>query len=463
MQKVPRILIGAASSGSGKTMITCGVLQALKNRGLKVASFKCGPDYIDPMFHTTIIGTKSRNLDTFFAGEDITRYVLMENAKDVDISVMEGVMGYYDGVGGITTQASAYELATVTQTPAILIINCKGMSISMAAQIKGFLEYRKESGIKGVILNQISPMLYQRMKNLIEQELHVQVLGYVPTIYDCEIESRHLGLVLPEEVPELQRNIQSLAKVLEQTLNLDGIIRLAESVKELEPVTLEKMDEAYVYRSPEPIRIALASDEAFCFFYEDNFRLLKKMGAELIPFSPIHDKELPRGIHGILLYGGYPELHGKELAANQSMKDSIYHKIMEGMPCMAECGGFMYLHESMEDMDNHIHPMVGVISGEVYRTPKLKRFGYVNLTLGEEVFGEQVGDLPAHEFHYFDSTNCGDGFLAKKPLSNRSWNCMHTEQNLFAGFPHFYYYGNPKLPAAFLKAALNYKKARQKG
>ncbi len=463
MQKVPRILIGAGASGSGKTMITCGVLQALKNRGLKVASFKCGPDYIDPMFHTTVIGTKSRNLDTFFAGEEITRYVLMENAKDVDISVMEGVMGYYDGVGGITTQASAYELASMTQTPVILIINCKGMSISMAAQIKGFLEYREDSGIKGVILNQISPMLYQRMKTLIEQELHIQVLGYVPTIHDCVIESRHLGLLLPEEVPELQQNIQSLAKVLEQTLNLDAIIRLAENAPQLEPVVLEKMDLAYGYRVLEPIRIALASDEAFCFFYEDNFRLLKKMGAELIPFSPLHDRELPKGIHGILLYGGYPELHGRELAANQSMKDSIYNKIMEGMPCMAECGGFMYLHESMEDMDNRIHPMVGVISGEVYRTPKLKRFGYVNLTLGEEVFGEQVGDLPAHEFHYFDSTNCGDGFLAKKPMSNRSWNCMHTEHNLFVGFPHFYYYGNPKLPAAFLKAALNYKKSRQKG
>ena len=463
MKQLPRVLIAAASSGSGKTMITCGILQALKNRKYEVVSFKCGPDYIDPMFHAKVIGTRARNLDTFFTEEDITRYLLMENAKDADISVMEGVMGYYDGVGGTTTQASAYELASITKTPVILIVNCKGMSVSMVAQIKGFLEYRSESRIQGVILNQISPMLYQRMKNLIEEELHIQVLGYVPVVVDCVLESRHLGLVLPEEVPQLQEKMQGLAGILEQTLNLDGILRLANSAPKLEPVDLKSVNPAFAYQTQEPVRIALASDEAFCFFYEDNLKLLRKMGTELIPFSPIHDKEVPRGVHGILLYGGYPELYGRELSSNHTMLESIYQKITEGMPCIAECGGFMYLHEKMEDMKNHHHKMVGIIPGEVYRTPKLKRFGYVTLTLGEEVFGQELGNLPAHEFHYFDSTNCGNDYLAKKPMSSRSWGCMHARENLFTGFPHFHYYGNPKLPAAFLNACVNYKKTRQKG
>lgn len=463
MHHIPRILIGASASGSGKTMVTCGILQALQNRGMRVASFKCGPDYIDPMFHSRIIGTKSRNLDTFFTGDEVTRYLLAENSGDVDISVMEGVMGYYDGVGGTTTIASAYELASVTKTPTVLVVNCRGMSISMAAMIKGFLEYREESRIRGVILNQLSPMLYQRMKNLIEDELHIRVLGYVPVLEDCVVESRHLGLVLPEEVEDLRQRIQNLAGILEKTMNLDALIRLAEEAEDLEPVQLGEIDKNFLFCTEEPVRIGLASDEAFCFFYEDNFRLLRKMGAELVPFSPLHDKELPRGLHGLLLYGGYPELHGKELSGNQSMKNSIYRKITEGMPCMAECGGFMYLHDEMEDMSGKTNRMVGIIPGSAYRTPRLKRFGYVTLTLGDEVFGEDVGNLPAHEFHYFDSTNCGDGFLAKKPVSSQSWNCMHNRPNLLAGFPHIHYYGNPKLPAAFLRACAEYKNKRKKG
>jgi len=164
-------LLTAGASGSGKTLLTCGILQALKNRDLNPASFKCGPDYIDPMFHTKVIGTKSRNLDTFFTGEDTLRYLLEKNSRDCDIAVMEGVMGYYDGVGGTTFRASAYDLARITKTPAVLIVNSKGMSLSILAYIKGFCEYKKDSGIQGVILNQMSPMLYPRMKKQIEEEL----------------------------------------------------------------------------------------------------------------------------------------------------------------------------------------------------------------------------------------------------------------------------------------------------
>ena len=214
--KIPRILLAAGASGSGKTLITCGLLQALVNRGLKVASFKCGPDYIDPMFHSRVIGTRSRNLDTFFTDGDRTRYLLAKNASDCEIAVMEGVMGYYDGVGGITSRASAYDLASTTDTPVILIVNSRGMSCFLAAYVKGFLEYKKDSHICGVIFNQMSSMLYPRMKKLLEEELSVKVLGYVPKVEDCVIESRHLGLVLPEEIPELKSRLQKLSEVLEK-------------------------------------------------------------------------------------------------------------------------------------------------------------------------------------------------------------------------------------------------------
>ena len=463
--KIPRILLAAGASGSGKTLITCGILEALVQRGLKTASFKCGPDYIDPMFHSRVIGTKSRNLDTFFTEPAITRYLLIRNSQDCDVAVMEGVMGYYDGVGGTTTRASAYDLASTTETPVILIVNSKGMSVSLAAYIKGFLEYKENSGIKGVIFNQMSPMLYSRMKDLVENELHIQVLGYVPKVEDCVIESRHLGLVLPDEIPELKSRLRKLAEVLENSLDIDGILKLAATAPDLKDETEPAgIDPAFGFHLEEPVRIAVAEDEAFCFFYADNFRLLKKMGAELVPFSPIRDEELPENIQGLLLYGGYPELNGQKLEENISMKTSIKEAVEGGMPCLAECGGFMYLHDTMEDMDGVERHTAGVIPGRSYRTPRLNRFGYITLAQKKPVLGEaDLGSIPGHEFHYFDSENCGGDFTAHKPESKRSWECIHGTDTMLVGYPHLYYYGCPKLPKAFLKKCLDYKKQRCSG
>ena len=459
--KIPRILLAAGASGSGKTLITCGLLQALVNRGLKVASFKCGPDYIDPMFHSRVIGTRSRNLDTFFTDGDRTRYLLAKNASDCEIAVMEGVMGYYDGVGGITSRASAYDLASTTDTPVILIVNSRGMSVSLAAYVKGFLEYKKDSHICGVIFNQMSPMLYPRMKKLLEEELSVKVLGYVPKVEDCVIESRHLGLVLPEEIPELKSRLQKLSEVLEKTLDIDGILELAGEAPELaapETEMLIQKDTAFGYRTEEKVRIGVADDEAFCFFYADNLNLLEQMGAELVRFSPIHDRELPENLDGLLLSGGYPELNGEALEENQEMCTRIREVILDGMPCLAECGGFMYLHQEMEDMEGKQRRVCGVIPGRAYRTPKLNRFGYITLTEKQDT---GLGEIPAHEFHYFDSTDCGADFHAAKPASKRGWDCIHDRGRLMAGFPHLYYYGNPRVPARFLKNALEYKKERR--
>ena len=456
--KIPRILLAAGSSGSGKTLITCGLLEALVERGLKTASFKCGPDYIDPMFHSRVIGTKSRNLDTFFTGSEVTKYLLTRNARDCEIAVMEGVMGFYDGVAGTTTIASAYDLAKVTDTPVILIVNSRGMSVSLAAYVKGFLEYKKDSHIKGVIFNQMSPMLYPRMKKLLEEELGVVVLGYVPKVEDCVIESRHLGLVLPDEIPELKDRLHKLAGVLEETLDIDRILELAGEAPDLLDAKPESVTD---FRLSEPVRIGVAEDEAFCFFYADNFRLLGEMGAEIVPFSPMEDKQLPDDLDGLLLYGGYPELNGKKLEQNTTMKDMIREKLKAGMPCMAECGGFMYLHEEMEGMDGNFYQMAGVIPGKAYRTPKLSRFGYVTLTQKKPALGmEDFGEIPAHEFHYFDSENCGGDFHAAKPESKRGWDCIHGTDTMLAGFPHLYYYGNPEVPKAFLKKCLAYKKQR---
>ena len=441
----PRLMLAAGSSGSGKTLLTCGLLKALKNRGLKVAAFKCGPDYIDPMFHSKVLHTHSTNLDTFFTDEDTTRYLFAQNAMDSDLSLMEGVMGYYDGLGGISLQASAYDLARVTQTPVVLVVNTKGMSLSVLAYCKGFLEYQKDSRIQGVILNRMSAALYPQVKERIEKEIGLHVYGYVPDVADCVIESRHLGLVLPGEVNRLQEKLQDLSLILEQTLEMDALLALAKKAPDMSapmPKALKKL-----YQCPEfqklhlaKPRIAVARDEAFCFIYKDNLRLLQSMGAKLIEFSPIHDVKLPEGISGLLLYGGYPELYARQLSENTSMLADIRRRIKDGLPCMAECGGFMYLHRSMEDMQGKKWPMAGVIDGEAYKTDHLGRFGYIEL---------EPGKLRGHEFHYFDSTNCGESFTARKPLRGRSWKCIHRTENLMAGFPHLYYYANPQIALDF--------------
>ena len=464
MREYPRFMLAAGASGSGKTMITCGILQALKNRGLKVSSFKCGPDYIDPMFHEKVIHTKSGNLDTFFTGEEMTRYLFCQSAQQSDISVMEGVMGYYDGLGGCSVKASACDLAEVTDTPVILVVNTRGMSLSVLAYIKGFLTYREPSRIKGVILNQFSAMLYPQMKEQIEAELGIRVYGYVPRMEDCSLESRHLGLVLPQEVEQLGEKLQHIAEVLEDTLDLDAMLKLGHSAgspgemshaqAEIERLTEQmKAEQA----GKQPLRIAVSRDEAFCFIYEANMDLLRKFGAEVIPFSPIHDSQIPDA-DGVLFYGGYPELFAKQLSENTFMRSDVKRKLAEGMPCMAECGGFMYLHQSMEDMDGTAWPEAGVIEGKAYKTSKLGRFGYIELHPVEEPEADRV--LRGHEFHYFDSTSCGESYVAKKPLRKRSWRCIHETETLMAGFPHLYYYSCPEFLMKFLQKCRNYQKER---
>jgi len=443
--KLPRIMISATSSGSGKTLVTCGLLQALVNRGMKVGAFKCGPDYIDPMFHTKVIGAKSKNLDCYFTDEDTTRYLFARTAREVDISVMEGVMGFYDGLSAASSQASSYEISKITNTPVILVVNCKGMSVSIIPIILGFLTYKKDSHIDGVILNQISERLFVEIKKKIEEELSIKVFGYVPYVKELVIESRHLGLVLPEEVWDYHRKLSELAKVLEQTLELDEILNLACNTSDLfyQSVILPR-----VKGKP---RIAVAKDDAFCFYYEDNLQILKDMGGELIEFSPLNDNHLPEDIHGILLGGGYPELLSKQLSENITMRESIKAALQDGMPCIAECGGFMYLHRSMEDMHGHKHEMVGVIEGEVYKTNKLNRFGYIELSSNcDQILLKKEECIRGHEFHYFESTSLGKSMKAQKPNRSIEWDCIHGSKSMMVGFPHLYYYSNPAAPYRFL-------------
>lgn len=452
--RIPRILLTAPASGSGKTLITCGILQAFVNRGLKVASFKCGPDYIDPMFHGRVIGTKSRNLDIFFTDRDTTRYLFAKNAADCHVAVAEGVMGYYDGLGGIRTEGSTYEVACTLDMPAVLVAGGRGSSLSVLAVIKGFLEYRRDSRIKAVILNQVSPMIYGQLKSLIEQELGVKVIGYVPKVTELALESRHLGLVLPEEIEALKDKLNRLAKLLEETLDLDGLLGIAGEASEF---TADKPS-VPILPGAERLRIGVARDQAFCFTYLDNLELLEEMGAELAPFSPLEDRKLPEHLSGLILSGGYPELHAEALSRNASMRKAVRDAVTGGMPCIAECGGFLYLHRELEGSDGAYYPMAGVLDAKAYRTERLGRFGYITLEAKEDqLLGKKGASVRGHEFHYWDSECCGESFHARKPVGKREWDCVCAGETLYAGFPHLFYYSNLQAPFHFLKKCKEYR------
>ncbi|WP_249302848.1 cobyrinate a,c-diamide synthase [Qiania dongpingensis] len=456
--KTPRILLAAASSGSGKTLLTCGLLEAWKQKGVRLASFKCGPDYIDPMFHRSVLDMESRNLDSFFTEKETLRFLLERGAGEADLSVIEGVMGYFDGLGGMSAKASTYEVAALTETPVVLIVNCRGMSLSAVPLIKGFLDYEKQKQIRGIVLNQVSPMIYEKMKALIEAELPVKVYGYVPRLSECFLESRHLGLKRPDEIEDLKEKLSGLAEVISETVDLAGLYALGETA----PPLCSKKPDLNRFASGGTVRIAVARDEAFNFYYADNLQLLEDMGAELLPFSPLRDETLPDETDGMLLGGGYPELYAGALSENTAMLSEIKNVLDGGLPCLAECGGFLYLHETLEDGEGKVWPMAGVIKGHAYRTPGLSRFGYVTLTAKEDTIAGRAGErFPAHEFHYWDSTCNGDSFLAEKPAGKRKWECMVNQGSLLAGFPHFYYYGNLESAGSFLKSCREFQRKKR--
>ena len=278
----PRVLIGAQSSGSGKTTVTCGILQALVNRGLKVASFKCGPDYIDPMFHSNVIGTKSKNLDPYFVDDGTLRYLFERTAQQCQISVIEGVMGYYDGNPMGSTDCSTCDVSLKLSAPTVILIDAHGASTSALAMLKGFLEY-SDNMIKGVIFNRMSEHVFKAIAPMAEA-MGVKAIGYVPKLKDITLESRHLGLVMPSEIADLKDMLMRLADILEESLDIDALIELANGAPGLD------YEEPAVERTGEGLRIGLAKDETFCFTYEDNIELLRRTGAEIVEFSPMHDR-----------------------------------------------------------------------------------------------------------------------------------------------------------------------------
>ena len=449
-------------------------MAAYQAQNKKVSSCKCGPDYIDPMFHKEVLGVDSKNLDLFFSSEDELRKEYAKHAADAELVITEGVMGYYDGMRLDSVTASSYDVARTLDIPAVLILPCKGAALSLCAVVSGIVSFQKDSNIQGIILNRVSKMLYPRLKKMLEDHLKsegydIPVLGYIPQDEAFCLESRHLGLVTPQEICHLKEQMTKAGNIVTETVDLDRLYQIAQGEQKAnspekgqikqnmrngqsrEPFQCDM--EKYKSSDDGKVRVGVAKDAAFCFYYKENLELLEESGAELVFFSPLRDQKIPENISGLIFGGGYPELNCKELSENNSMRRSVKDAIRSGMPCLAECGGFMYLHEEMEDERHIVWEMAGVLNGRTYPAGKLVRFGYVELSHEKEqkesCYLKQGEVIKGHEFHYWDSSDNGEGLTAAKPDRRTSWKCVHTEGSLFAGYPHLYMPSCPQFAKRF--------------
>ena len=445
-----QFLLAAPRSGSGKTTMTCALLMALKRRGCAPCAFKSGPDYIDPMFHRAVLGVESRNLDLFFSAPETVRTLYAKGAAGHGAAVCEGAMGFYDGLGGVSDRASAWHLADTLGLPVLLVVEPKGQSLTLAAELNGLKNFRTPSHIAGILLNNCTARMHVLLAPMLEKETGLPVLGFLPKLPEAVIGSRHLGLYTAAEVENLQQKLALLADAAEEHIDWPRLLALCEK----EPPALPVQPET----PPARVRIAVAQDEAFCFTYAETLEAFRDAGAEVVFFSPLRDTALPENIGGLYLPGGYPELHARELSENTSLLHEIKRKIESGLPTAAECGGFLYLGQSLTDAEGQSWPMAGVLPGEAKDAGRLVRFGYAALSADSDSMLFRAGEsFPIHEFHHWDSTANGTALAAKKPVGGAAWRCGSVNEHFYAGFPHLYWAGTP-LPQRFAAAAENYRR-----
>ena len=445
-----QFLLAAPRSGSGKTTMTCALLMALKRRGCAPCAFKSGPDYIDPMFHRAVLGVESRSLDLFFSAPETVRTLYAKGAAGHGAAVCEGAMGFYDGLGGVSDRASAWHLADTLGLPVLLVVEPKGQSLTLAAELNGLVNFRTPSHIAGILLNNCTARMHALLAPMLEEETGLPVLGFLPKLPEAVIGSRHLGLYTAAEVENLQQKLALLADAAEEHIDWPRLLALCEK----EPPALPVQPET----PPARVRIAVAQDEAFCFTYAETLEAFRDAGAEVVFFSPLRDTALPENIGGLYLPGGYPELHARELSENTSLLREIKQKIESGLPTAAECGGFLYLGQSLTDAEGQSWPMAGVLPGEAKDAGRLVRFGYAALSADSDSMLFRAGEsFPIHEFHHWDSTANGTALAAKKPVGGAEWRCGFVNEHFYAGFPHLYWAGTP-LPQRFAAAAENYRR-----
>ncbi|WP_162365895.1 cobyrinate a,c-diamide synthase [Acerihabitans arboris] len=439
------ILVGGAQSGTGKTLLTLGLLRALALRGMRVQPFKCGPDYIDTGWHRAVSGIASHNLDAYMLGPDTLSGLFTRHMRAADVGVIEGVMGLYDGLGSDGGECSSASLAKQLGVPVVLIIDGKAVSTSAAATVLGFQLFDPAVNIVAIIINRVSSENhFSLIKTAITRYCDVPVLGYLPPLKDWELPARHLGLVPARENRRLETQWDQLAACVEQHIDIDRLLQLADCLPM--PGRLPAPPAAPRYHN---LTLALAEDEAFHFYYPDNLQLLRDVGVRIVPFSPLRDSELP-ACQMVYLGGGFPEIFADRLAANQAMRAALLDAGRRGAAIYAECGGLMYLGTSLEDRDGQSFPMVGLLRGVSRMSEGLKRFGYCEgLALTDNLLTARGETLRGHEFHH------SEFFTDEQPLFTLSkttagggvkrWPGGYGADNILASYLHVHFYQRPAL------------------
>jgi cobyrinic acid a,c-diamide synthase len=393
---IPRLVIAAPHSHAGKTTVTLALLAALTQRGLRVAPFKVGPDYIDPQMHRQAAGRPSYNLDTYLVPAERVRDTFSRVAQDSDIAIIEGVMGLFDGSSPTSRVGSTAEVAALLQAPIVLVIDASGMAASVGALIRGFRTYDPEVRVAGVILNRLGSTGHARYLEPAIAGEGVEILGCLPKDAELTIPERHLGLLPTSEEDRVTPLLGHLTTLAARHLHLDKIIRLARTAPLLPHPT-----PALPRVSHRTVRIAWAQDAAFHFWYQENMDALAAAGADIVLFSPLHDPTLPPDIDAIWLGGGFPEHFGAQLAANTGMRAALQAYAAQGLPIYAECGGLMYLCEWLEDLNGQRYPQVGLIPGGTRMTTRLQQFGYAEATFVQDtLLGPAHTTVRGHRFHY---------------------------------------------------------------
>ncbi len=455
------LVIAGVMSGCGKTTVSLGLMAALARRGLRVAPFKVGPDFIDPGHHALVTGRTSRNLDGWMLSREYNARCFEKNSREADIAVVEGVMGLFDGYDGKSEAGSTAQMAKWLGLPALLVVDARSMARSAAALVQGFENFDPRLRFAGVVFNKIGSETHLRyLEEALEDAVNMPCLGGLCRDADIAIPERHLGLVTREDNPLSNEQKERLADLMEQSMDLDRLIASLPDVSSEE----KALPAVSTTTDPAP-RIGVAADNAFCFYYRDNLDLLEAAGAELVYFSPIESPDLPENLHGLYLGGGYPELFADRLAGNETLRARVKEKSDQGTPIYAECGGFMYLCREIRDPEGGVHPMAGCFPFAIRMLRSLKALGYREITFEKEtMFGEKSGVVRGHEFHYSEMKGAADEVEAVYSVTSRAGQKQSAEgyrvNNTLGGYMHLHFGSNPLVAERFVEHCRRY---REKG
>ncbi len=446
--KYPRVMIAGVHSSVGKTTISLGIMKALSRQGMKVQPFKVGPDYIDPGLHFHATGSKSHNLDSWMGSQAVVETVFAQNASRADISVIEGVMGFYDGARGERSKGSSADIARLLKIPVILVLDAGAAAESCIAVAKGFIDYCPQAQIQGVILNRAGDYHRVWVCPYLEEELGIKVIGCLPYNNQISMPERHLGLLPADENLELNERIEYMAEYIAANLDLEAVKQIAGQAAELD---LENRLENREVK----VTIGVARDRAFSFYYQDSLDYLEELGAELVYFSPLDDQSLP-AVAGLYIGGGFPEMFLDELAANQSMIDHIRAAAKARMPIFAECGGFMYLCREISDWEGRSWNTAGIIPARMKMTRKLQALGYVEATaVGDSIIARQGDVFRGHEFHFSTVDNLDPscyGFFIEGGIRSEPGYDGFNQGSVFASYIHLHMRSNKMAAVYFLQA-----------